>query len=90
MGSKSILLEKLQLESIFVEDKQKLKLPLDRMGTWDQGFTTAFTLEEARDGIRECPHGTRTSHLPAGSRLPPWLASRRHHLPPLPGDAQLI
>lgn len=90
MGTKSILLEKSQLESIFVEDKQKLKSPVDRMGTWDQDLTRDFTLEGAWDGIRECPHGTRTSHLPSGSRLPPWLASSRHHLPALPGDAQLI
>lgn len=90
MGAKSILLEKLQLESIFVEDKWKLKSPVDRMGTWDQDVTRNFTLERTKDGIRESPHGTRTPHLPAGSRVPPWLASSRHHLPSLPGDAQLM
>lgn len=45
------MLKKLQPGIIFVEDKQKLKLPLDRMGTWEQDFTEDFTLEGARDGI---------------------------------------
>lgn len=45
------MLKKLQPGIIFVEDKQKLKLPLDRMGTWEQDFTGDFTLEGARDGI---------------------------------------